>query len=57
MPEPFCEIDGDDFVEALSDPKVHEMWRRANEYAADLIARGHCKCHLVINCPNEGEGR
>jgi hypothetical protein len=24
----------------------------ARKYAAELIKRGHCSCHLVVNCPN-----
>lgn len=45
-------IDGDDFAAALQDPKVHALHERAQKLAADLVKRGHCPCHLVVNCPN-----
>lgn len=47
-------IDEDDWNAALNDPRVHELHRQAAEYAESLIARGHCRCHLVVewSCPN-----
>ena len=45
-------IDADEYEQALRDPRVQEVHRAAYEYARSLIARGHCPCHLVINCPD-----
>jgi hypothetical protein len=47
-------IDEDDWNEAINDPRVHELHRRADALAQDLISRGHCPCHLVVEqfCPN-----
>lgn len=47
------EIDADDFEAAQNDPRVHAFWKEAAEYKERLIARGHCRCHLVVNCPRD----
>lgn len=46
-------IDAAEFEEARRDPRVHALWAEAEKRAEELIARGHCRCHLVINCPNK----
>lgn len=46
-------IDADQFERARRDPKVLTMQEAAREYADKLVARGHCRCHLAVNCPNE----
>lgn len=51
--EPIAVISAEDWEAAQRDPKVHEFWRKADEYAESLIARGHCRCHLLVNCPDK----
>jgi hypothetical protein len=51
-PQPDIVIDSVDFEAARRDPRVAEFHRMAAAYAESLIAKGHCRCHLVVNCPD-----
>lgn len=46
-------INATEFAEALADPRTAATLKEAERYADSLIARGHCACHLVVNCPGD----
>lgn len=52
---PVTVIDADEYEAALHDPKVHQAQAAGRAYGTSLIARGHCRCHLVVNCPDGGD--
>jgi hypothetical protein len=45
-------IDRDAYEAAARDPKVQRLVADARAYGEELVAQGHCPCHLVVNCPD-----
>lgn len=53
--QPDVVIDAEEFEAARRDPRVRALHTDAEAYAAELIARGHCRCHLTVDCPDAGK--